>query len=79
MQVTIQKWGNSLAIRIPGSYAKDINLQQGTEVDLLKETDKLVIIPKKTGFKLKNLLNKVTAENMHEEEFAGGAVGKEIW
>jgi antitoxin component of MazEF toxin-antitoxin module len=28
---------------------------------------------------LKNLLNKVTAENMHEEEFAGGAVGKEIW
>ncbi|PKN68582.1 MAG: AbrB/MazE/SpoVT family DNA-binding domain-containing protein [Chloroflexi bacterium HGW-Chloroflexi-5] len=79
MQVTIQKWGNSLAIRIPGSYAKDINLQQGTEVDLLKETDKLVIIPKKTGLKLKNLLNKVTAENMHKEEFAGGAVGKEIW
>jgi antitoxin MazE len=79
MEVTIQKWGNSLAIRIPGSYAKDINLRQGTQVDLLKEENKLVIMPKKTGLKLKSLLTKITAENIHEEEFAGGAVGKEIW
>ena len=37
MEVTIQKWGNSLAIRIPGSFAKDISLRQGTCVDLIKE------------------------------------------
>jgi antitoxin MazE len=79
MQTTIQKWGNSLAIRIPRSYAKDVNLQQGTEVDLVREMDKLVIIPKKTGIKLHNLLASVTPENIHKEEFAGGAVGKEIW
>ena len=79
MEVTIQKWGNSLAIRIPGSYARDINLKQGTSVDLLKKSDKLVIIPKKTKLNLRDLLSKITDENIHEEAFAGGNVGKEIW
>ena len=79
MEVTIQKWGNSLAIRIPGSYAKDISLQQGTAVNLIKKKDKLVIVPKKPGFKLKNLLAKITADNIHQEEFPEGPIGKEIW
>ena len=79
MEVTIQKWGNSLAIRIPGSYAKDISLQQGTTVDLIKEKDKLVIMPKKPGLKLKNLLAKITADKIHKEEFPEGPIGKEIW
>ena len=79
MEVTIQKWGNSLAIRIPVSYAKDIRLQQGTAVDLIKKKGKLVIVPKKPGFKLKNLLAKITADNIHQEEFPEGLIGKEIW
>jgi antitoxin MazE len=79
MEVTIQKWGNSLAIRIPGSYAKDITLQQGTAVDLIKKKGKLVIVPKKPGLKLKNLLAKITADNIHKAEFPEGPIGKEIW
>jgi len=79
MEVTIQKWGNSLAIRIPGSFAKDIGLRQGTSIDLIKKTDKLVIVPKKPGFKLKNLLSKITDDNIHKEEFTEGPVGKEVW
>jgi antitoxin MazE len=79
MEVTIQKWGNSLAIRIPVSYAKDISLQQGTSVDLIKKKGKLVIVPKKPGLKLKNLLAKITADNIHKEEFPEGPIGKEIW
>ncbi len=79
MEVTIQKWGNSLAIRIPGSYAKDISIQQGSSVELIKEKNKLVIVPKKSGLKLKNLLAKITDDNVHKEEFMEGPVGKEIW
>ena len=79
MEVTIQKWGNSLAIRIPGSYAKDISIQQGSSVELIKEKNKLVIVPKKSGLKLKNLLEKITDDNVHNEEFMEGPVGKEIW
>lgn len=79
MEVTIQKWGNSLAIRIPGSYAKDINLKQGTPVDLRKKANKIEIVPRKTKLNLRDLLLKITDENIHEEEFSGGSVGKEIW
>jgi antitoxin MazE len=79
MEVTIQKWGNSLAIRIPGSYAKDIHLKQGTSVDLRKKADKIEIVPRKTKLSLQDLLSKITDENIHEEEFAGDGVGKEIW
>lgn len=79
MEVTIQKWGNSLAIRIPGSYAKDICLYQGVSVDLIKEKDKLVIVPRTPGMKLKNLLDKITDDNIQKNEFTEGPVGKEIW
>jgi antitoxin MazE len=79
MEVTIQKWGNSLAIRIPRNYAKDINLKQGSCVDLHKKNDKIVIASKKNKLNLRELLSKVTDENIHGEEFADGSVGKEIW
>lgn len=79
MEVTIQKWGNSLAIRIPGSYAKDIRLEQGSSVDLIKEKDKILIVPKKSSLKLKNLLAGITDSNIHKEAFTEGPVGKEIW
>lgn len=79
MEVTIQKWGNSLAIRIPRSYAKDINLKQGTCVDLRKKDNKIVIASKKSKLNLRQLLSKVTDENIHGEKFAGDGVGKEIW
>jgi antitoxin MazE len=79
MEATIQKWGNSLAIRIPTSYAKDINLKQGTPVDLSMKADKIIIIPRKTKLNLRDLLAKITDDNIHEEEFAGGGIGKEIW
>lgn len=79
MVVTVQKWGNSLAIRIPGSYAKDIRLQQGTPVDLIREKDKLVIVPKKPGLQLEDMLAKITNDNIHKEEFTEEPVGKEIW
>ena len=34
MHTQIGKWGNSLAIRIPGPYAKDLNLKEGMELEV---------------------------------------------
>src|SRR5437879_3036611 len=34
MQTQIGKWGNSLAVRIPGAYAKDLHLQEGMQLDV---------------------------------------------
>ena len=80
MQTKIQKWGNSLAIRIPKSFALDINLKQDELVDLSVDESKIVITPiggKK--YSLEELLKGVSKNNLHGEIDTGSPIGKEIW
>lgn len=80
MQVSIQKWGNSLAIRIPKSYAKQIKIDQGSMVDLLTVEGKLIIKPlEENEFSLDQLLAGVTDQNLHAEIDSGSICGKEVW
>ncbi len=80
MKSTVQKWGNSLAIRIPKSFATEIGLSQGTEINLVLFENKIQIEPiKKKKFTLDELLSQVTEENIHKEVDTGTPVGKEIW
>jgi len=80
MKSTIQKWGNSLAIRIPKSFASQIDLFHGTEIDLVLFENKIQIEPiKNKKISLDDLLDKVTKDNIHEEIDTGTSVGKEIW
>lgn len=79
METKVQKWGNSLAVRIPNSYAKDINLKQGSLINILKDNDKIIIKPKREKPRLSDLLSQITEENLHEEIDTGKNVGKEIW
>jgi len=80
METKIQKWGNSLAIRIPKSFALDINLKQDELVDLSVDESKIIITPiggKK--YSLEELLKGVTKHNLHGEIDTGSPIGKEIW
>mgnify|MGYP001559915250 FL=1 len=80
MVTKIQRWGNSLALRIPRSFASDAGVAAGSEVDLSIEGGKLVIDPgKRRKYRLDDLLAAVTAENVHEEVATGHPVGKEAW
>ncbi len=80
MKSNIQKWGNSLAIRIPKSFADEIHLVQGSQIDITLNKDKLQITPiKEKQFTLKQLLSGVTKDNLHREIDTGSPVGKEIW
>lgn len=80
MRVKIQKWGNSLAIRIPKTFAKEIKIEQGSEVDLSTIEGQLVAKPiNEYEYSLEELLAGVTEENLHAEFDTGDAVGKEIW
>jgi len=80
MKTRVQKWGNSLALRIPKSFANEVGLQKETPVEVSLTDGKLVITPvsnpKPT---LKQLLAKVTQENLHREVDTGSAVGNETW
>lgn len=68
MSTKIQKWGNSLAIRIPKSYAEALKFDEGSEVKFKIIKDKLVISKKKKSeFKLSDLLTKISDKNLHKE------------
>ncbi|MBB6635707.1 AbrB/MazE/SpoVT family DNA-binding domain-containing protein [Cohnella thailandensis] len=73
----VQKWGNSLGIRIPKSLALKVGLEEGSEVDLDVEDGHLVIKPKKA--KLDELLARVTPENLHKEVSTSEPQGRESW
>jgi antitoxin MazE len=45
----IAKWGNSLAIHLPQYLAKEIQLKEGTEVDLVVIDGNLIIKPRRSS------------------------------
>ncbi len=80
MKVQIQKWGNSLALRIPKSFALESKIEQGSTVEVSLDNGKIIVFPLiEPEYSLDDLLAKVTAENLHGEIETGDAVGKEVW
>ena len=80
MEARVQKWGHSLALRIPSAFAKKSKIQSGSRVDLSEVKGKLVITPLETEEPtLDMLLAGVTDENLHHEVSNGEAVGNETW
>jgi antitoxin MazE len=79
MRTQIQKWGNSLALRIPKSFAAESNIDEGSTVDLSVAEGKLIINPiSEPEYTLDELLAGITKENMHAEVDMGIPIGKEL-
>jgi antitoxin MazE len=80
MRTKIQKWGNSLSLRIPKAFAKDARIENDSLVDLFLVDGNIVVKPV-PGHQvtLDQLLADVTADNMHHEIDTGGAAGNEAW
>lgn len=80
MRARVQKWGNSLAVRIPKSFASETALDHGAEVDLTVEDGRLIITPLEAApYSLEALLAAVTPSNLHGESETGSSVGIEAW
>jgi antitoxin MazE len=80
MRVQVQKWGNSLALRIPRPFAEDADVRAGTLLDLCVSEGRLVAAPiRRRPASLKQLLTKVTKRNLHGEVDSGPPVGRESW
>jgi len=79
MKVQIQKWGNSLALRIPKSFAVETDIRQGSTVEVTLEKDRIIMRPAKKETSLDDLLSRITDENRHDEADFGKPEGKEIW
>jgi antitoxin MazE len=80
MQTKVQRWGNSLAVRIPKAFAEDMGLEENSPVDIgVVEGDLVVSPPPARAFTLARLLTEVTEDNLHHEVETGPAVGREVW
>ncbi len=80
MRAIIQKWGNSLAVRIPKPLAEQAHITQGSLVEIKIVDDVLQIKPvAPQQYTLAALLEGITEENLHDEVDTGEAQGKEVW
>ena len=80
MKTRVQKWGNSLALRIPKSFAAEAGLHANAAVLLTLVEGTLVVRPiTPPTFTLEELLHGVTNENLPGEWDTGPTVGKEVW
>ena len=80
MQAKIQKWGNSLGVRIPRGLAEEVGLGAGTDVSLSAKDGELVLRPSvPSRLRLADLLADVTPENIHTSIETGDAVGAEAF
>ena len=76
---TIQKWGNSLAVRVPAALADQLEVEAGTPVEIKAENGAIVVRPKKRPkYRLTDLLKDCKPRQLHGETDWGPDVGREV-
>jgi antitoxin MazE len=83
MKTEFLKWGNSLALRVPGAFAKELGAAEGKRAEMTVENGALVIKVvrprKRRRYRLEDLIVGITKERYHREIDWGEAVGNEVW
>jgi len=84
MKIGFAKWGNSLAVRIPAAFAKEIAASEGKRAEITVENGALVIRlatrrKKRRRYTLEDLVQGMTKENVHPATEWGPPRGKEVW
>ena len=80
MVIKILKWGNSLGVRIPKSFAKEAGVEEGSSVDISLDGNRLIIRPvRPVKYLLSEMLALVCEDNIHEEISTGETEGGEVW
>lgn len=77
METKIQRWGNSLGLRIPKPLAEEAKVEAGSTVDLSIEDGELIVRPLRRRYDLRSLVRGINSDNLHEEIDTGAPVGRE--
>ena len=78
MRARIQRWGNSLALRLPKAAAEEMGVSEGSSVEITAGVAKLVVRPTH-HYDLDDLLSQVRSKRRHAEVSTGARRGKEEW
>jgi antitoxin MazE len=80
MKARVQKWGNSLALRIPKAFAEEVGIDDNAVVDISLADGKLLVVPvSEPPLTLDDLLTGITDDNLHREVDTGTPQGDEVW
>lgn len=80
MKTTAQKWGNSLAIRVPKSVAMQVGLKAQDDLEIEVQDGNVVLKPQlRRVYRLDDLVKGITKKNRHSEVDTGAPAGREIW
>lgn len=80
MTTKVQKWGNSLAVRLSKATAEKIGLKQGSPVSIVSDKNLISIKPIfKKRENLDQMVKRINKKNTHDLVDWGKMVGKEIW
>jgi len=72
----VSKWGNSLAVRIPLTLAREARLAEGDRLTLnLAANGSIVLRPARRKCELRQLVSRNTAKNPHPETDWGPPTG----
>ena len=79
-EVTVSKWGNSLAVRIPQSVAREARIGEGDSLAMNLDRDgSIVLRSARKKYALSDLVSRITVKNRHRETEWGQPQGKESW
>ena len=80
MEIRLQKWGNSLGIRIPSTILKSLDLKSNDKINLDLDDDRIIITKsKKSKISLKERFNEDNGDDLAKEFNWDDARGREIW
>jgi len=80
MKTRVKKWGNSLGVRIPKSFATEIGIGRDSSFQMMIDEGAIVIVPEREPvWTLDALLAGVTDDNKPSEWDAGAPEGDEPW
>ena len=81
MRRCVQRWGNSLAVRIPADVARSCALSEGTPLEVRQEAGTVILVPegRRRKYALGELVAKITKRNLPERPDFGPPVGREVW
>ena len=80
MRTKVQRWGNSLALRIPRALAAELSVSHDSVVELSLSRGRMLVQPiVDEAPELDELLAAITVDNCHQEIDWGSARGNESW
>lgn len=79
MPTKIQKWGNSLGVRLPKLIADQAKLSEDTEVEIEHKDGSVIITPVTNGYDLKTLLAGINEDNLQKGDDDFTPEGQEVW